>query len=66
MTVLQATTACSPPPFVLLSSSSSRLSFNQFLRSLDEKERETVAAVCFGSGCAVVYRVITDPSKKIK
>jgi hypothetical protein len=33
---------------------------------LDEKERETVAAVCFGSGCTVVYRVITDPSKKIK
>ncbi len=66
MIVLPATTAYSPPPFVLLSSSSSRLSFNQFLRSLDEKERETVAAVCFGSGCTVVYRVITDPSKKIK
>jgi hypothetical protein len=62
---LPATTACSPPPSVHLSSSTSRLSFNQFLRSLDEKEREIVAAVCYRSGCTVVYRVITDLSKKI-
>jgi hypothetical protein len=63
---LPATTACSPPPFVLLSYSSFRLSFYQFLTSLDEKERDTMAAVSSRLGCAVVYCVITDPSKKIK
>jgi hypothetical protein len=63
---LPSTTACSPPPFVLLSYSSFRLSFYQFLTSLDEKERDTMAAVSSRLGCAVVYCAITDPSKKIK
>ncbi len=66
MIVLPATTACSPPPFVLLSYSSFCLSFYQFLTILDEKERDTMAAVCSRLGCAVVYCVIRDPSKKIK
>lgn len=66
MIVLPATTACSLPPFVLLSYCSFRLSFYQFLTSLDEKERDNMAAVCSRLGCAVVYCVITDPSKKMK